>query len=191
MAAKESCQCHQPSTYRSISLHSLHGVFRTWGNIAAGRWQHRGNGPFISSQHLKRDALGKSAHGAISAFRIPALGFLFSRVVGKLPFNDYESLASFVQQRTKLNVRNNFLRIDHDVSIRSRPRPREPHRLAQASLDPIALNGSSERASHRKADPKPTPLVAFRLQPRQVKNGERCREMSPPLLVYTLKVGMP
>ena len=70
-----------------------------------------------------------------SGLRLPASGSSLIRgtdlfLPGKLLFNNYESLADFVQQRIKLSAQDGFLRVNNYVDVCSGPRSSNPHGFA-------------------------------------------------------------
>jgi hypothetical protein len=62
--------------------------------------------------------------------------------------------------------------------------------LAQASSHTVTVYCATECSTNGKSDPQPTDIF-FLLRPRQIKNCHVSSEMSPPLFINPLKIGMP
>ena len=90
-----------------------------------------------------------SSGSGFSASEIFLLGTASGRSLPcKLLFYDYEGAGDFVHHRGEINRQQRLLWINDYIRTRARSGPREPDRLAQAPLHPVALHRATERAAH-------------------------------------------
>ena len=119
----------------------------------------------------------------------------------KLLFYDYESAADFVHHRGEINRQQRLLWINDYIRARARSGPRQPDRLAQAPLHPVALHRATERAAHGESNSQSRCDRRLRggsfrsshegVRPLPIKHCHGRREMASPLLVHTLEIGVP
>ena len=126
--------------------------------------------------------------------------FLSRHLARKLLFDNFKRSMDFTHHYREIHRQQRLLRIDDHVRIRRRHRTREPHRLPQPPLHPVALYRSAERTPNRESNAQPRSYTGLQsntfraratvLRPRPVENGHGCGKMPPPQLVHALEIGV-
>jgi hypothetical protein len=99
-----------------------------------------------------------------------------------------ESFHDFALQIREVSGQRRSLRIDHHIYCNRDRKITQPDGLTQAAPDSISLNRAAQRLAHCEANSRALQLF---IRAAQVKSGHMRREVSPSLLINSLKVRMP